>query len=85
MEGLQQGIFNIGADNEIKIKDIADLLMLIMKTDFTLVEKGSPQGSVLRRRPDLGKFEEYFGKQDNINFNLGLKKTFEWYKKEMGL
>jgi nucleoside-diphosphate-sugar epimerase len=82
MDGFPQGTFNIGSNEETPIADIVDILSILLRTDFEIDEKGKPLKTVLRKNPDLTKFEYYFGKQENLEFSLGLKQVYQWYKKE---
>jgi len=66
-------------DGEIKIKDLASELFNIANVNFEFDIHEAPQGSVMRRCPDVSKLKE-LGFSWNVGLQEGLKKTFDWYK-----
>lgn len=81
MEGYPDGIFNIASKERIKLLDIVYLLEILTKEDFNKTYISQKKKLPPKFYPDISKFEYYFGDQDHLQFALGLKKTFKWYKK----
>ena len=52
-----------------------------MNISPNVIEKGAPEGSVEKRKPDLKLIKKLGAFSSNISFNDGLKKTYEWYDK----
>ena len=73
-------IFNIGVDkNEIKIINLAKLILIILKKKLKILPKQVTQGSPYRRCPSLKKYKEIFGQTKYTSLRVGLNNTFEWY------
>ena len=72
---------NLGTDLEISIKDLAELIAKLVGFKGKISwDTGKPDGQ-LRRRLDTSKAEREFGFKARMDFEEGLKKTIEWYKK----
>ncbi|MBI3011628.1 MAG: NAD-dependent epimerase/dehydratase family protein [Candidatus Omnitrophica bacterium] len=73
-------IVHIGnATEETRIADLARLLMNLMGYQAELRERGSRNGSVLRRCPDTAKLKTLTGFQPTIDLREGLSRTVDWY------
>lgn len=71
---------HIGTTEETMIQDLAERLFTISGWKPTKVEiKSAPEGSVLRRLPDISKIEKLIGWKPEVNLDEGLKRTYEWY------
>ncbi|MBL8030573.1 MAG: GDP-L-fucose synthase [Candidatus Doudnabacteria bacterium] len=71
---------NLGSANEIKIKELAPLIAKL--TGFTgkiVWDKTKPDGQP-RRKLDVTRAKKEFGFVSKVNFEMGLKKTIEWYE-----
>ena len=75
-------IINIGNDNYLKISSIAEKLFNLMEISPKVIEKGAPEGSVEKRMPDLKLIKDLGAYVSNIPFDVGLKRTYEWYDKK---
>lgn len=73
---------NIGANNEISIKQLIELIVKIsgkkIKIDF---DTSKPEGQP-RRNCDTKKAEKILGFKAQVSLKEGLKKTIEWYEKQ---
>jgi GDP-L-fucose synthase len=75
---------NIGAGNEIKIKDLVEIIARY--TGFTgeiFWDTSRPDGQP-RRGLDVSRAEREFGFRAEVPFEEGLKRTIEWYQKTLG-
>jgi len=73
-------IVHIGnAAEEIRITELATLVMDLMGHQAKLKEQGSRSGSVLRRCPDTTKLQRLTGFASVVNLREGLSRTVEWY------
>lgn len=70
---------NLGANREIKIKDLARLICKIMKFKGEIRWDTSKPDGQPRRMVDATLAKKEFGFKAKINFEEGLKKTIEWY------
>ncbi len=81
-------IFNIGANKEITILELAKILNGMSdenKSEIELIpydqiSKGRKYQDVMRRVPDTTKAEKLLGVQAKISLEDGLRRTFEWQK-----
>ena len=74
---------NIGAGFEISIKELVDKLIELMKFKGKIVwDKTKPNGQP-RRCLDTSRAEKEFGFKATTSFDEGLKKTIEWYERQM--
>ena len=83
-------IFNIGANKEITILGLAQLLKKISGTPGELkyelipydqISKGRKYQDVMRRVPDTSKLEKVLGVKAQVDLEEGMRRTFEWQKK----
>ena len=73
-------VFNIGVDKkEIKIINLAKLILFISKKKFKIVPMRVTQGSPFRRCPSIKNYRKIFNKIKFTSLEEGLKKTFNWY------
>lgn len=73
---------NLGANKEIKVKDLVKLICKLM--DFkgeVRWDKTKPDGQP-RRIVDATLAKKEFGFKAKTRFEMGLKKTIEWYKNQ---
>ena len=64
---------------EIKISDLAILIMKLMDKRFQILDKKSPSASVLRRCPNTKKLYDITGYKATTCLEDGLKITLDWY------
>lgn len=70
---------NIGTGREIKIRQLASKIKTISGFRGQIVwDKSKPNGQP-RRRLDVKRAKKYFGFKAAVNFDLGLKKTWDWF------
>jgi len=73
---------NIGTDEEIKIKELINLIVKLSgKNPKIVFDTSKPEGQP-RRNCDTQKAKEKIGFEAKVKLNEGLKKTIEWYKYE---
>jgi GDP-L-fucose synthase len=70
---------NLGADFEIKVKDLVDHIVRLVGFKGEIVyDRTKPDGQP-RRRLDTTRAREKFGFQAATPFEEGLRKTIDWY------
>lgn len=73
------GPINIGSGEEIKIRDLVNLICKIMGFDGTIVyEPNKPDGQP-RRCLDITRAKEILGFEPKTSLEEGLTKTIKWY------
>jgi len=71
-------IVNVGNQEEVKVSDVAKIIMKIMKVDPNKLKiLPSPTGSAKRRCPDVKKMSNIVDTKSIINLEEGLRRTVE--------
>jgi GDP-L-fucose synthase len=71
---------NLGAGNEISIKDLAELIgRLTGYTGRLVFDRSKPNGQP-RRALDVSRAEALFGFRAGTSFEEGLRRTIDWYQ-----
>lgn len=70
---------NLGAGFEISIKDLAELIAKLTGFTGRLVWDASQPDGQPRRMLDTSRAEQKFGFKSTTGFEVGLRKTIEWY------
>lgn len=74
---------NLGAGFEISIKDLVNLIVRLTGYQGKIAwDKTKPDGQP-RRKLDTTRAEKYFGFKAKVQFEQGLKKTIQWYVKQL--
>ena len=73
---------NLGAGFEIKIKDLAELIKKLVRYNGDIVWDTTKPNGQPRRCLDVTKAEKEFGFKAKTNFEEGLKKVIEWFRKK---
>ncbi len=81
-EGKNQ-IFNLGNQKESTVNEIVKHLEEICGRKLNPKRLELPAGGTTRRNPDMSKFKRILGFEAKIDIREGLKKTYDWYKKEI--
>ena len=76
-------IVHLGSAEEIKILDLAKIMMKIMGRDEEITLHPSPKGSVKRRSPNISKLKDLTGFAPEYSLEEGLKATIEYYMKKL--
>ncbi|HEX4047748.1 MAG TPA: NAD-dependent epimerase/dehydratase family protein [Elusimicrobiota bacterium] len=71
---------NIGADDEISVRDLAALIVRLSGSKARLVFDPSKPSGQPRRRCDVAKAREAIGFQARVALPEGLAKTIAWYR-----
>lgn len=72
---------NLGSGMEISIRDLVNLICRIMRYKGEIRWDASKPDGQPRRCMDVTRAEKEFGFRAKVNFETGVKKTIEWYKK----
>lgn len=73
-------VINIGNDTEeVTIRDLAERLIRLSGYRPSLEEAPAPEGSTMRRCPDLAKLRRLTGFTPAVALDEGLRRTWAWY------
>lgn len=71
---------NLGTDEEVAIKDLAELICKLAGFEGELRWDSSKPDGQPRRRVDTSKAKELFGFEAKVGLEDGLRRTIEWYR-----
>ncbi len=77
-KGSHREIYNIGSTEEVKISEIAKLVLAYFKREGTLISSSEPIGATYRRCPDISKLKN-LGYSPSISLKQGLPGLIDWY------
>lgn len=72
-------VINVGGTREIKIQELAELMMTISGITGEIQLYPSPQGSVSRRAPLVNKLNHLTGFRESIALEKGIERTLDYY------
>lgn len=78
-DGADGQVVNIGGSREIRIRDLAELMMDAAGLSGEIVMHPSPSGSVRRRLPDVAKAQSIIGRFEEMSLEDGLRRTADFY------
>ena len=81
-KGANNETYNIGNNEEISILELVNKLSKLTGIKIKVSKSKLPQGSTMRRCPDITKIEK-LGFKRKTSTNDGLKKTYLWYNKDL--
>jgi len=70
---------NIGTSEEIKIKDLVQLIVRLSGKNLQIVFDTSKPAGAARRCPDISKAKRLIGYDPEVRMEEGLQKTIDWY------
>ena len=79
----QGEVINLGSQDEIQIIKVAKLIQKLFPYKLPITFSHLPQDDPTRRRPDIKKAKRLLSWQPYVTLENGLKKTIEYFKKEI--
>jgi nucleoside-diphosphate-sugar epimerase len=79
---IKEGIFNIACGKRITVNELVKGLNGIMNMNIEPLYTDPRPGDVRHSQADISKAKEALGYRIEINFEEGLKKTVEWFRRE---
>lgn len=73
-------VFNIGTEEEIKIKDLVALIIKIFGSSIEIKFDQKHLGGQPRRNADISKAKKILGYSPKVTLEEGLRETINWYK-----
>ena len=81
MTNSNSDVFNVGNDNEISIKYLAEKILELTNSNSKIIYKDLPKDDPKQRKPDLTKIKNKFNYEPMFSLEEGLKITINWVKK----
>ncbi len=82
-KGVYGKVFNIGTQEEIKIKDLASLIIKLFGSKIKVKFDLKHLGGQPRRNADISKAKKILGYYPRVSLEDGLKETIRWYKQKL--
>lgn len=79
--GLDGEVVNIGRENEITIRTLADRILEHCDTDSDLIFEPLPEDDPERRRPDISKAQELLTWEPIVSLSEGLRQTISYFRR----
>ncbi|MEW6608274.1 MAG: UDP-glucuronic acid decarboxylase family protein [bacterium] len=76
---------NLGNPLEMTILEFAQKIIEITNSKSEIIYKPLPTDDPKQRRPDITKAKTLFGWEPKINFDEGMIKTINWFKKRLSV
>jgi nucleoside-diphosphate-sugar epimerase len=78
MTNSTSDVFNVGNDNEISIKYLAEKILELTNSNSKIIFKDLPKDDPKQRKPDLTKIKDKFNYEPKFSLEEGLKITINW-------
>jgi dTDP-glucose 4,6-dehydratase len=75
---------NLGNPHEITVRECADLIRRLARSDSSIVFRPLPQDDPMRRQPDITRARTLLGWEPKIKLEEGLARTLEWFAAGVG-
>lgn len=76
---------NIGNPSELTMLQLAEKIIELVGSSSKIAFKPLPEDDPKKRLPDISKAQRELGWEPKVNPDEGLKRTVEWFKKDMGV
>ena len=73
---------NLGNPNELKVRELVDLVVAITGTASRVVYRPLPQDDPRRRKPDISRAVELLDWRPRVELEQGLEATIAWFEDE---
>jgi UDP-glucuronate decarboxylase len=86
MMSSKKGIYgptNLGNPIEYKIIELAEMIIKLTNSKSKIINKNLPTDDPIRRKPDISKAKKDINWEPSIDVTDGLKKTIDYFKKQI--
>jgi nucleoside-diphosphate-sugar epimerase/spore maturation protein CgeB len=73
---------NLGNPNELKVRELVDLVIGMTGTDSRVVYRPLPEDDPRRRKPNIQRAVDLLGWRPTVDLETGLEATIEWFEDE---
>jgi UDP-glucuronate decarboxylase len=82
-DGVRGEVVNIGSQNEVKIIDLAKMIIRLTGSSSKIVFTEARPDDPRRRCPDISKARKLLNWEPKISLEDGLKYTIEWFRRQL--
>ncbi len=76
-------VFNLGNPEELKVLDLARLVLEVSGSSSEIVFRERPPDDPDRRRPDISKAKKILGWEPKTSVREGIRRTVEWFRRKL--
>ncbi|HFE51856.1 MAG TPA: SDR family oxidoreductase [Bacteroidetes bacterium] len=76
---------NIGNPDEMTIRQLAEKILELTGSNSPLVNRPLPEDDPRVRQPDITRARKLLGWEPKVDIETGLRRTIDWFRKELGL
>ncbi len=80
---IKNDIFNMGTGKLTTVKEVVELIAKVVGKEPKIVYKPKKPGEIMNFSADVTKLKKFFGKVPETTLEEGLKKTYEWLRREV--
>ncbi len=82
-DDLAGEVFNLGNPEELKVLDLARLVLEVSGSTSQIVFRERPPDDPDRRRPDISKAKKILGWEPKTGVREGIRRTVEWFRRKL--
>ncbi|RLI74045.1 GDP-mannose 4,6-dehydratase, partial [Archaeoglobales archaeon] len=82
-KNIKNEIFNMGTGKLTTIKEVIELIAKTVGKEPKIVYKPARLGEITNFSADVSKLEKFFGKTPSTSLEEGLRKTYDWFVREV--
>ncbi len=82
-DDLAGEVFNLGNPEELKVLDLARLVLEVSGSTSQIVFRERPPDDPDRRRPDISKAKKILGWEPKTGVREGIQRTVEWFRRKL--
>ncbi|OGG12788.1 hypothetical protein A3D77_07060 [Candidatus Gottesmanbacteria bacterium RIFCSPHIGHO2_02_FULL_39_11] len=80
-DNINGEVINLGNPNEMKVREIAEIILKLTKSNSQIIKSGEKDADdPKRRKPDISKAKKILGWEPHVSVEEGLLKTIEYFK-----
>lgn len=81
--GIKNEAFNMGTGKLTTVKEIVELIAKVVGKKPKIVYRPKKPGEITNFSADVVKLKKFFGEVPKTTLEEGLKKTYEWFRREV--
>ncbi len=82
-KNIKNEIFNMGTGRLTTVKEVVELIAKVVGKEPKIVYKPKKPGEIMNFSADTTKLKKFFGRVPETTLEEGLKKTYEWFRREV--
>jgi dTDP-glucose 4,6-dehydratase len=81
LDSQETGPINIGNPDEFTMLELANKVLELTGSSSSIVFRSLPADDPMQRRPDISRAQQLLNWNPEIDLDLGLKRTIDWFKR----